>query len=163
MFFDVKIFPWFMPFEEHWPSILEEFNRLLPEDLIVWPENLTLHGTWEVFGLHAGNRWFEQNVAKCPKTSELLRSVPGLNLAGFSIMRGGTHIRPHVGYSKAVLRAHLGLIIPPSCGIRVGPETREWTAGKLLVFDDTVSHEAWNQSSQDRVVLLADFQRPDGR
>ncbi|MET8093103.1 aspartyl/asparaginyl beta-hydroxylase domain-containing protein [Micromonospora sp. NPDC005220] len=31
---------------------------------------------------------------------------------------------------------------------------------KPFVFDDTVTHEAWNYGTSDRVVLLFDFVRP---
>jgi beta-hydroxylase len=89
-----------------------------------------------------------------------VEQIPGLTTAGFSWMSPGTHIKPHVGYSSAVLRCHLGLVIPSDCKLRVGSETRGWQEGKTLVFDDTVEHEAWNRSDKDRVVLLLDFKRP---
>ena len=59
------------------------------------------------------------------------------------------------------LICHLPLIVPPGCGFRVGNETREWEEGKLLIFDDTIEHEAWNESDQDRVVLIFDIWRPE--
>ncbi|HXU80612.1 MAG TPA: aspartyl/asparaginyl beta-hydroxylase domain-containing protein, partial [Polyangia bacterium] len=72
----------------------------------------------------------------------------------------GTHIKPHVGWVRTVYRLHLGLVVPPDCALRVGAETTPWREGACLVFDDTVEHEAWNRSGQDRVVLLLDFLRP---
>jgi len=35
--------------------------------------------------------------------------------------------------------------------------------GEVLIFDDTVNHEAWNRSSATREVLLFDFLRPGER
>ena len=43
---------------------------------------------------------------------------------------------------------------------RVGGETREWHEGKAFVFDDTIEHEAWNNSQQDRAVLILDCWNP---
>ena len=38
---------------------------------------------------------------------------------------------------------------------------REWRQGHAWVFDDTIEHEAWNDSDQTRVVLLFDVWRPE--
>jgi aspartyl/asparaginyl beta-hydroxylase (cupin superfamily) len=59
------------------------------------------------------------------------------------------------------LICHLPLIIPPKCGFRVGNDVREWEEGKLIIFDDSIEHEAWNESDQDRVVLIFDIWRPE--
>jgi aspartyl/asparaginyl beta-hydroxylase (cupin superfamily) len=54
----------------------------------------------------------------------------------------------------------LGLVVPPGCLLRVAGETRAWQEGRCLIFDDTLEHEAWNNSDQPRGVLLLDFLRP---
>jgi beta-hydroxylase len=82
--------------------------------------------------------------------------------AHFSCLLPATHIRPHSGYTRKVLRCHLGLFVPEGCALRVGGEVRTWQAGSCLVFDDTVEHEAWNRSMLPRTVLLIDFVRPAG-
>ncbi|WP_231925988.1 aspartyl/asparaginyl beta-hydroxylase domain-containing protein [Micromonospora echinofusca] len=89
-----------------------------------------------------------------------MTKVPHLTTAGFSRMAPGTRIKPHQGWVTTVYRAHLGLVVPEDCALRVGDETRQWREGKTFVFDDTVTHEAWNYGSSDRVVLLFDFARP---
>jgi aspartyl/asparaginyl beta-hydroxylase (cupin superfamily) len=33
--------------------------------------------------------------------------------------------------------------------------------GKTLIFDDSIEHEAWNDSEELRVVLLFDIWRPE--
>ena len=53
------------------------------------------------------------------------------------------------------------MIVPPGCGLRVGNDTREWVEGKAWAFDDTIEHEAWNNSDQTRVILLFDIWRPE--
>jgi aspartyl/asparaginyl beta-hydroxylase (cupin superfamily) len=52
------------------------------------------------------------------------------------------------------------LILPPSCRFRVGNDVREWKMGEAFVFDDSIEHEAWNDSDQVRVVLLFDVWNP---
>ena len=31
----------------------------------------------------------------------------------------------------------------------------------MLIFDDSIEHEAWNQSNQERVILLFEVWRPE--
>ena len=75
----------------------------------------------------------------------------------FSLLRAGARIAPHTGTHNTRLICHLPLIVPPGCGFRVGSEVREWEEGKLLVFDDSIEHEAWNDSAELRVVFICDL------
>lgn len=107
----------------------------------------------------------DENCAKFPKTVEIVEKLPGLQMAGFSALSPGCHITPHsgyAGYSDKILRSHLGLIIPDKCRIKVAGEERAWQEGKMLIFDDSLTHEAWNKSDRLRVVLLVDFLTPKG-
>ena len=45
-------------------------------------------------------------------------------------------------------------------GFLVGNETKLWEPGHTLVFDDTIEHEAWNESDRLRAVLIFDIWNP---
>jgi len=77
------------------------------------------------------------------------------------MLKAGAHIGAHTGMYNTRLLCHLPLIVPPGCRFRVGNEVREWEVGKLMIFDDTIEHEAWNDSAEDRVVLIFDIWRPE--
>ena len=79
----------------------------------------------------------------------------------FSLLAPHTHIPAHVGVSNARLVCHLPLVIPDGCWFRVGAETRTWSPGEALVFDDTIEHEAMNDSDSLRVVFIFDVWHPD--
>jgi aspartyl/asparaginyl beta-hydroxylase (cupin superfamily) len=79
----------------------------------------------------------------------------------FSRLAPGARIPPHHGVMNARLVCHLPLIVPRGCGFKVGGEVREWREGELLVFDDTVEHEAWNDGSSERIILIFDVWRPE--
>jgi aspartyl/asparaginyl beta-hydroxylase (cupin superfamily) len=102
-----------------------------------------------------------------PRTLEAIESldIPHISVRApsilFSRLAPGARIPPHHGVMNARLICHLPLIVPPGCGFRVGGETREWEEGKLLVFDDTVEHEAWNLGTSDRIILIFDVWRPE--
>jgi aspartyl/asparaginyl beta-hydroxylase (cupin superfamily) len=78
----------------------------------------------------------------------------------FSLLKPRTRIPPHHGVTNVRLVTHLPLIIPAGCGFRVGNDTRQWIPGKAWVFDDTIEHEAWNDSDKLRVVLIFDIWHP---
>ena len=78
----------------------------------------------------------------------------------FSLLKPRTRIPPHTGVTNVRLVTHLPLIIPESCRFRVGNDTREWVPGTAWVFDDTIEHEAVNDSDKLRVVLIFDVWHP---
>ena len=79
----------------------------------------------------------------------------------FSMLRPGAHILPHNGMINTRLICHLPLIVPGDCALRVGNQTRAWEPGKLLIFDDSIEHEAWNRSDAIRIILLFEVWRPE--
>jgi aspartyl/asparaginyl beta-hydroxylase (cupin superfamily) len=80
--------------------------------------------------------------------------------AFFSILKPHTRIPPHTGVTNTRAIVHLPLIVPENCGFRVGGETREWKVGTAFAFDDTIEHEAWNDSDHNRAVLIFDVWNP---
>lgn len=82
-------------------------------------------------------------------------------MALYSRLRPGTHIAPHHGLLNTRLICHLPLVAPDGCALRVGHETRAWRYGELLIFDDSIEHEAWNRGVSDRTILLFEIWRPE--
>jgi tetratricopeptide (TPR) repeat protein len=121
---------------------------------------------WSALFLCENGERNEAAIAACPRTWAAMQQVPFPAIANsptvmFSLLRPGARIAPHTGMFNTRLVCHLPLIVPPGCGFRVGNEVRTWEEGKLLVFDDSIEHEAWNDSDRDRVVLIFDVWRPD--
>jgi ornithine lipid ester-linked acyl 2-hydroxylase len=162
MFFTPAQFSFTQPLMQHWQIILAECLALPGHEFDAWPETGLYNQGWDVYGLYLEQQALLENCVFCPQTTALLRQIPGLSSAGFSRLAAGTEILPHVGYSDQVLRLHLGLRASEDCGIRVGNQMRRWIPGECLVFDDTIEHQAWNRSNDERLVLLVDFQRPQG-
>jgi aspartyl/asparaginyl beta-hydroxylase (cupin superfamily) len=121
---------------------------------------------WSTLFLCENGRLDDDVIARCPATWAAMQAVPLPYMTNsptvmFSLLRPGARINPHTGTHNTRLVCHLPLIVPPECGFRVGNEVREWEEGKLLIFDDTIEHEAWNNSDRDRVVLIFDVWRPE--
>jgi len=178
-FYPREQFPWLDRLEAAAADIREELIEVLadgpaglepyinvdgvPQDR--WRE-LNKSRRWGVFYLWRAGKPETANLARCPKTAAALEGWPQCNLLGtgpsavFSILDANTRIPPHTGVNNARLIVHLPLIVPAGCGFRVGAETREWEPGKAFVFDDTIEHEAWNDSDQPRAVLILDTWNP---
>lgn len=160
MFLDPRAFPFVAPLEAQWREIRDECLALPKDAFDPWVQR-EMYGTgWTVYGLLAFGEPIPEALARCPRTASAVGQIPRLTTAGFSRLAPGAHIKPHVGWDKTVYRAHLGLRVPEDCALRVGSETRLWRDGETLIFDDTTAHEAWNRSSDERIVLLFDFVRP---
>jgi len=160
MFLDTRQFPFVRELEAAWSDVRGECLSLPESTFEPWVQREMYGEGWSVYGLIAFDNPIEEALQACPRTAALLTRVPGLTTAGFSRMAADTHIRPHTGWVETVYRLHMGLVVPPDCALRVGCETRSWREGECLIFDDTVEHEAWNESANDRLVLLLDFLRP---
>jgi len=108
----------------------------------------------------------EENCARCPATAALLDSLPLLDLPGkgptamFSVLAPRTRIPPHTGSNNVRTTVHLPLIVPAGCGLRVGSQSRTFEAGTAWAFDDTIEHEAWNDSDEERTILILDVWNP---
>ena len=143
------------------PYIRSDSNRPRSDD-----NRLLDNRDWSALFLCENGAVSREVVERCPETWEAVQSAPLPRIANsptvlFSLLRAGARIAPHTGMFNTRLVCHLPLIVPPGCGFRVGNEVREWEEGKLLIFDDTIEHEAWNDGPQDRVVLIFDIWRPE--
>lgn len=170
-FFDTKDFPWVGEVEADWRKVRAELDALLPyaahmpnfQDISKEQKALSQDDGWKTFFFYAYGIKAKPNCRRCPETAELLKKIPGMKTAFFSILAPGKELPPHRGPYKGVLRLHLALRVPEPadmCGIRVGSQTRHWEEGKVMIFDDTFEHEAWNRTDGVRVVLFVDMMRP---
>jgi aspartyl/asparaginyl beta-hydroxylase (cupin superfamily) len=166
-FYELSEYKQLKALEDNFSTILEELSSLRKSSkngywLDTFPHYLypQSKNKWQVYTFRFFGIKHPVNCGLCPKTAAILNSLPGLVSADFSYLPAHTKIKPHKGFTKMVTRAHLGLIIPENCGLRVGTEVRTWEEGKVLIFDDSFEHEAWNNSSEDRFVLMLDVANP---
>jgi aspartyl/asparaginyl beta-hydroxylase (cupin superfamily) len=179
-FYDRSHFPWLHLLESRTDEIRAELLAALqsqqdqfspyiayrPGDPVNQWRELNHSMKWSAFHLWRGGTPVHENLQRCPKTAQALASLPTADIVGlcpnamFSALQPKTHIPPHHGETNARLVAHLPLIVPPRCWLRVGYEKREWHVGEVMVFDDTIEHEAMNDSDELRVVLIFDVWNP---
>lgn len=179
-FYEREEFPWLADLEAATPVIQRELHAILAEDAagfapyIHYDEHLPLDQwrelnnspRWTAFHFYEHGRRIEERCRRAPRTIAAVEALPQAQVplrsptAIFSVLKPKTRIPPHTGVANFRLLIHLPLILPPGCGFRVGSETREWRIGEAWVFDDTIEHEAWNDSGETRVILICDIWNP---
>ena len=179
-FHDRAQFPALDALEAATPAIRREFDALIAAEAaemvpyIQYPDHVPLaqwkelnrNRDWTAIHLLQNGRRVEANARHCPETMKVVAALPQPQVPGaspnamFSLLAPRTRIPPHTGVANTRLVCHLPLIVPPGCGFRVGASTREWVIGEAFVFDDTIEHEAWNDSDELRVVLIVDLWPP---
>jgi aspartyl/asparaginyl beta-hydroxylase (cupin superfamily) len=171
--FDIdKTIPELREIEKSFPEIRSEFLAA-SEQVAVMPTfheldplqsyiSATTPYDWRMFYLYAMGDVAEENAALCPRTIAVLKKIPNLFQASFSILDPGKSIPEHAGPYYGYLRYHLGIEVPiddpPS--IRIRDHVHTWKDGESLLFDDSWNHEVINNSAERRVVLIVDVLRP---
>jgi aspartate beta-hydroxylase len=179
-YFDEALFPWLAALESHTEVIRAELlarwneGEEGPDPYVAYPAGAPVNQwaelnhspRWGAYFLWRDGIRQEENIERCPQTAALMERLPLLDLAEkgptvmFSILDAHTRIPPHTGSTNIRATVHLPLVVPGQCAFRVGGETREWVEGKAWVFDDTIEHEAWNESDRPRAILIFDCWNP---
>jgi ornithine lipid ester-linked acyl 2-hydroxylase len=170
---DKAAFPWIAALEAHWREIRDEAVAIRTADIPSLGDISFDHGRiaadrrWKSLFLKGYGYRMEANCARAPVTARLIEQVPGLVTASFSVMEAGGHIPRHWGMTKGMLTYHLALKVPrdrEKCRIHIegadGLHVIAWEEGQSFVFDDMCNHEVWNETDEDRYLLLIQVKRP---
>lgn len=192
-----KTYPGLEKLENSFPVIRQEVDSLLANDDIFLAKVPLTHNVlghkrkvmdlkWRFLALKIGT-FLPENEAVAPRTAAVLRQIPGIDQAFFSIMEPHTYIPPHWGPWVGYLRYQLPILVPSNnadkkCyiqsqpGLRKTPERSDkinhhdysimegsvkhfWKEGQGFLFDDTFVHDVRNDSDGIRVVLFIDQRR----
>lgn len=171
---DPALYPELKPITENWEVIRDEVLALHSKNLLkntTDPNSKSYYDIgfrtfykygWSKFYLKWYGHTHKSAVQNCPKTVELLNSVPMVNGAMFSILPPGSKLTRHLDPVACSLRFHLGLKTPNSddCFISVDEQVYSWRDGEPFIFDETYLHFAKNNSDKDRLILMCDIDRP---
>jgi ornithine lipid ester-linked acyl 2-hydroxylase len=120
--------------------------------------------SWRQAGFYFWGLSNKRVIESCPKTAQLMKSIPNMVSASISILGADSEIKGHNGDTNAIYRCHLPIVVPeglPNVGFQVEKEQRPWETGKLLIFNDAAYHCAWNHSSDRRIILVFDVIREE--
>jgi len=165
----VETFPELQKLSDNWQVIRAEALKLFDEGLIRaaaknndWGFYSFFRSGWKRFYL----KWYDDFLPSaqelCPNTVALLKSIPSIHGAMFTMLPPGSKLGAHRDPFAGSLRYHLGLVTPNSddCCIIVDGVKCSWRDGEGFVFDETFIHSAENRTEQNRVILFCDVERP---
>ncbi len=179
-FYDRREFPWLEEFEAQTDAVRAELELALAEGaadfkpyihygehmpLDQWRE-LNNSPRWTSYEFYQQGKPIEERFRRAPATVRAMQALPQADVplrspcAMYSALQPRTRIPPHTGVANFRLVVHLPLVLPAGCGFRVGSETRQWRIGESWVFDDTIEHEAWNDSDEPRYIFICDIWNP---
>jgi len=155
---------------DNWQTIRDEALNLFDQGRIKasegyndWGFNSFFRSGWKRFYL----KWYADPLPSaermCPRTVELLKSIPCIKGAMFASFAPGGRLVRHRDPFAGSLRYHLGLITPThpgECRIFVDGIPYTWHYGEDLLFDETFIHYAENTTDQTRIILFCDVERP---
>ena len=162
-------FPELQPILENWREIRDEGLALRRAGGIVsatGANDIGFHTFfkrgWTRFYLYWYGATPASARAACPRTCELVAATPAIRGAMFASLPAGARLGRHRDPFAGCLRLHLGLATPndDACWLEVDGECYSWRDGEAVLFDETYVHEAFNGSAADRLIFLADVERP---
>ena len=165
----VEDFPELQVLRNNWETIRDEAAALFEQGEIEYNEDhndlafvaFRKRG-WKRFYMKWYHDFLPSASKLCPKTVELVRSIPSINAAAFTMLPPGKKLGKHRDPFAASIRYHLGLITPndDACRIWIDGHEYSWRDGEDIVFDETYVHWAENKTDQNRIIFFADVTRP---
>jgi len=166
---DVARFPELKRLQDNWQTLRDEALQLFDQGRIraaATYNDLGFNSFFKTGWKRFYVKWYDEPLpsakALCPKTVELVQSIPGVNAAMFALLPPGSRLGAHRDPFAGSLRYHLGLVTPnaDSCRIVVDGEPYFWRDGEPVMFDETFIHTAENRSDVTRIILFCDVERP---
>ena len=166
---EISGFPELAPLAENWQTIRREAQQLLDSGRIrsaATYNDLGFNSFFKTGWKRFYVKWYDEPLPSakslCPRTAELVESIPGINAAMFALLPPRTKLGAHRDPFAGSLRNHLGLVTPNSdlCRIVVDGEPYVWRDGEPVMFDETFIHIAENRSDVTRIILFCDIERP---
>jgi beta-hydroxylase len=165
-------FPFLAPIEAKWTTILDELKVILEErpklrafhQISPDQKHISIGDRWKVFILYGFGVASRRNCARCPETARLLRK----HVAGTAVrmvlysLPGLSHATPSRHHEDGP-SGPPGPIVPrqwDKCVMQVDHQVVGWEPGKAFVFDDFYHHEVWNNTDEEGVALIFDFDSP---
>ena len=147
---------------ENYDTILSEFKKLVEhEDRFQSITGLNSECGWATMPLfYNGKKIDGFPYHLCPKTLELLESIPVAGrIAGFNRQKIKSGIPPHSDGNNMWLTTQLTLSAETNkARIINGGETKFYVPGEIILYDTTFLHETKNDSESDeRIVFHVDF------
>lgn len=142
----------------------EEGKKLANSLKSTWVQGWQGNGIWFNFPLMYHNDVIGDSDKICPKTVDLLKQIPSIQIAGYSILLPKSELPKHTDLTgkKNDSMACNFLLTENDANLYVKSSSNNFMeynhkTGKLVVFDSNFEHYADNKDDKIRVILYIDF------
>lgn len=167
-FFDTSQLPGAKVLEENFEVVRDEILAFYEGSRERFQPNFTPYAYreegWKTVNLFSYFLEYAKHTSALPKTTAIVKSIPGMCLAQIAVLEPRTRLKAHMGDCNALARMHLGIVVPgryPELAMKVGREARCWEEGKVFAISIAHRHTAWNMSDRHRIVLIVDTILPE--
>lgn len=107
-------------------------------------------------------KWYGRDIEGSLDFPEFHNDYKYVRTIGVSVFREKENTSRHFGPFRPSLRVLYCLNdnVGEQAYIEVGPVKHRWRDEKLFIFDDTLLHQSFNETSDPRLVLFVDIIRP---
>lgn len=170
-FYDEKDFDWAQYILANWQPIRQELMTFIEKEKQVFKPYFDntkdeQSGKWQTITFKTWGIDVKNRLRETPHLMSFLDKYPQVTTCSLNLLKGNAIVKPHHGDTNAILRCHIGMVIPkglPDCGFEVEGEQRAWQEDGILIFSDALYHRAWNHSAQDRILFVFDVIRDEYR
>lgn len=163
-FYEIYDFPFLYRLSSNTEEILNEYNRFKANHQpspYFNSSQVSARGGWLTVPLLTWSLYRKYHH-DFPFTVSLLRQIPEIVSASFSVLQPHSSILEHSGDTDRTVRAHLCLTPTPdhrSLRFTVNGVSNSWKQGEWILFCDAYPHSGVNNSEAERVILLIDMVR----
>jgi aspartate beta-hydroxylase len=166
--FDPSHFPVCAELEKRFNTVADEFREISAEAFFPDSERdaVPRYGDWRILPVYAMGHKYGGTARFLPTIVDIVENLGAMTTLGGAVfvsrLPAGASVGSHRGPTNTRARCHLGLKIPSGdCGIEVDGERRVWTEGQCLMLNDHLTHRVWNNTEEERIVLVLDVWHPD--
>jgi beta-hydroxylase len=165
-FYEESQFPEAKYIKENYKVIKEEIEDYFKgNSQLVHKPGLIPHKSYEGIGwssiaLYVFGFKRSSHCRHFPKITKIIEAIPAMTSAQISIMKPGAYMKPHIDDTSAIVRIHLGIMIPgilPDVGLRMCGKEVSWKEGELLMLSSMRPHCAWNKTNLNRIIFIVDI------
>ena len=136
-------------------------NQILSEvsDAMKYYNKTSDEDNWNPIWIRFMGEW-NGSSERLPMLKQIALLFPEVSNLYVSIFYPGTTLIEQKNTSRIFHRYHYGLKIPTDdVGLKIDGYNVKWKEREGYIWDDTLSHSAWNHTSEPRIVIFADIFR----
>jgi beta-hydroxylase len=107
-------------------------------------------------------KWYGTNLDTSFDIPEYHQQYKYIKTIGISVFNKKVSTKRHFGPLRTTLRVlyNINDVTSPDAYIKVGDVENRWRDNKMFIFDDTLLHQSFNETSDVRYCLFIDIMRP---